>query len=99
LKPGPPVRYGAPARAVAVIFSLAVTPPGAATPVSLGGNKPEDRIELARRAWIYLPAGSFSVVNRLLLPVEVDTGDLLAALPSKAADELQPPFPADAPRH
>jgi hypothetical protein len=26
----------------------------------------------------------------------VDTGDLLAALPSKAADELETPFPAGA---
>lgn len=96
LKPGPPVRYGAPARAAVVIFSLAVTSTGTATPLPLGGNKPDDRIELARRAWIYLPSGSFSVVNRLPLPAEVNTGDLLAALPSKATDELQTPFPADA---
>jgi hypothetical protein len=79
-----------------LILSLAVTPPGAATPLPLGGHKSDDRIELALRVWAWLPSGSFSVVNRLPLPIEVDTGDLLAALPSKAADELETPFPAGA---
>jgi hypothetical protein len=78
-----------------LILSLAVTSPGAATPAPLG-NKSDDRIELALRVWTWLPSGSFSVVNRLPLPVEVDTGDLLAALPSKAVDELETPFPAGA---
>jgi hypothetical protein len=90
------VRYGAPARAAVVIFSLAATLPGAATPFPPGGNKSDDRIELALRAWAYLPSGSFSAVNGLSLPIEVDTGVLLAALPSKAIDELETPFPADA---
>ena len=66
-----------------LILSLAVTPAGAATPSPLGGNKSDDRIELALRVWMCLPSGSFSVASRLPLPIEVDTGDFLAGVPSK----------------
>ena len=79
-----------------LILSHAMAPPGAATPVPLGGNKSDDRIESALKVWAYLPSGSFSVVNRLPLPIEVDTGDLMAGLPSKPVDDVATPFPADA---
>jgi hypothetical protein len=78
-----------------LILCLAVTP-GAATPAPLGGNKSDDRIELALRAWTCLPSGSFSLVNRLPFPIEVDTGDFLAGLPSNPADDFATPFPAGA---
>jgi hypothetical protein len=79
-----------------LILSLAVTPAGAAAPSPLGGNKSDDRIELALRVWMCLPSGSFSVASQLPFPIEVDTGDFLAGLPSNPADDFATPFPAGA---
>jgi hypothetical protein len=87
-------RFGA--RVAVLILSLAMAPPGATTPAPLGGNKSNDRIASALRVWMCLPSGSFSVASRLPLPIEVDTGDFLAGLPSKPIDDVATPFPADA---
>jgi hypothetical protein len=79
-----------------LILSLAVTPAGAAAPSPLGGNKSDDRIELALRVWMCLPSGSFSLASQLPLPIEVDTGDFFGRAAVQTIDEVATPFPADA---
>jgi hypothetical protein len=86
----------APTSATLLIVALAVAMPAAATPTPTVASKLDDRIEAASRAWVCPFAGSITVVSNITPRVDLDTGELVSALPPRTPISEETPFPADA---
>ena len=86
----------APKSAALLIVALAAAMQATAAPTPAAVNKPDDRIEGASRAWVCPFAGSVTVASNITPRVDLDTGELVSALPPRTPISEETPFPADA---